>query len=37
VAHVKAKGFEFRKELASAGPLRYGIAAGPFGILLELF
>lgn len=37
VAHMKAKGFAFRKGITNAGPFKYVMAAGPDGVLLELF
>ncbi len=37
VAHMKNKGFEFRKEITDLGVLKYVMAAGPDGLLLELF
>ena len=37
VAHMNSKGFEFRKEITNLGSLKYVMAAGPDGILLELF
>jgi catechol 2,3-dioxygenase-like lactoylglutathione lyase family enzyme len=37
VDHMKRRGFEFRKEITELGPLKYVMAAGPDGILLELF
>ena len=37
VAHMEAEGFRFRKGMTTAGPLKYVMAAGPDGILLELF
>jgi len=37
MAHMRSKGFEFRKEMTIVGPLKYVMAAGPDGILLELF
>ena len=37
VAQMKSKGFEFRKEITNLGLLKYVMAAGPDGILLELF
>jgi len=37
VGHMKSHGFEFRKEITNVGRLKYVMAAGPDGILLELF
>jgi catechol 2,3-dioxygenase-like lactoylglutathione lyase family enzyme len=37
MAHMRSKGFEFRKAMTVFGPLKYVMAAGPDGILLELF
>ena len=37
VAHMSSKGFEFPKEITNLGSLKYIMAAGPDGILLELF
>ena len=37
VQHMKAKGFEFRKEITDLGALKYVMAAAPDGVLLELF
>ncbi len=37
VAHMKSKGFQFRKEITETGPLKYVMAEGPDGVLLELF
>jgi len=37
VGHMKSQGFEFRKEITELGRLKYVMAAGPDGILLELF
>ena len=37
VGHMKSHGFEFRKEITKGGRLKYVMAAGPDGILLELF
>jgi len=37
VNHMKRRGFEFRKEITKVGRLQYVMAAGPDGILLELF
>jgi hypothetical protein len=37
VAHMKSHGFEFRKEVTELERLKYVMAAGPDGILLELF
>ena len=37
VDHMKARGFEFRKGITTFGPLKYVMAAGPDGILFELF
>ena len=35
--HMRCKGFEFRKEITDLGPLKYVMAEGPDGVLLELF
>jgi catechol 2,3-dioxygenase-like lactoylglutathione lyase family enzyme len=37
VAHMRARGFAFRKSITTFGPLRYVMAQGPDGVLLELF
>jgi len=37
VDHMKSQGFEFRKEITELARLKYVMAAGPDGILLELF
>jgi len=37
VAHMKSKGFEFRKPIKNLGVLKYVMAEGPDHILLELF
>jgi hypothetical protein len=37
VGHMKSRGFQFRKEITKVGRLKYVMAAGPDGILLELF
>ena len=37
VVHMKSHGFEFRKDITEVGRLKYVMAAGPDGILLELF
>ncbi len=37
VAHMKAKGFQFRKGITDLGALKYVMAAAPDGVLLELF
>jgi catechol 2,3-dioxygenase-like lactoylglutathione lyase family enzyme len=37
VAHMKAKGFQFRKAITDVGVLKYVMAEAPDGILLELF
>ena len=37
VAHMKNKGFQFRKEIKNFGPLRYVMAGAPDNVLLELF
>ena len=37
VDHMKSQGFKFRKEITELGRLKYVMAAGPDGILLELF
>ena len=37
VAHMKSKGFTFRKEIIDLGALKYVMAAAPDGVLLELF
>ena len=36
VAHMKSHGYEFRKDIAKVGRLKYVMAAGPDGIPLEL-
>ncbi len=37
VAHMKSKGFEFRKPIKNLGILKYVMAEGPDHILFELF
>ena len=37
VAHMKSKGFDFRKPIKSLGILKYVMAEGPDHILFELF
>jgi catechol 2,3-dioxygenase-like lactoylglutathione lyase family enzyme len=37
VAHMRSKGFEFRKQITDLGTLRYVMAMAPDGVLLELF
>ena len=37
VKHMKSKGFEFKKQIKSFGPLRYVMAEAPDHLLLELF
>ena len=37
VAHMRSRGFEFRKEITDLGTLRYVMAMAPDGVLLELF
>lgn len=37
VAHMKAKGFHFRKEIRDFGFWKYVMVAGPDNVLLELF
>ena len=37
VAHMKSKGFEFRKPITDLGVLKYVMVAGPDNILIELF
>ena len=37
VAHMKSKGFEFRKPIKNLGVWKYVMAEGPDHILLELF
>ena len=37
VAHMEEKGFRFRRGIRDFGELRYIMAAGPDGVLLELF
>ena len=37
VAHMRSKGFEFRKPITDIGTLRYVMAMAPDGVLLELF
>jgi catechol 2,3-dioxygenase-like lactoylglutathione lyase family enzyme len=37
VSHMQSLGFDFRKQITDLGPLKYVMAAGPDGILLELF
>ena len=37
VAHMKAKGFEFRKPVREEARFRYVMVAGPDGLLIELF
>jgi catechol 2,3-dioxygenase-like lactoylglutathione lyase family enzyme len=37
VERMKSRGFEFRKPISDLGALKYVMAAGPDGILLELF
>ncbi len=37
VAHMKRKGFEFRKPITDAGSVKYVMAMAPDGVLLELF
>ena len=37
IRHMKERGFQFRKGITDAGPLRYVMAAAPDGVLLELF
>jgi hypothetical protein len=34
---MKSRGFEFCKPITDLGSLKYAMAAGPDGILLELF
>jgi hypothetical protein len=37
VAHMKKKGFQFRKDITDFGVGKYIMAAGPDNVLLELF
>ncbi len=37
VAHMKAKGFSFRKEITDVGFWKYVMVQGPDGVLIELF
>lgn len=37
VAHMKSKGFEFRKPIKNLGVLKYIMAEGPDHVLFELF
>jgi hypothetical protein len=37
VAHMEAKGFSFRKQIADLGYLKYVMAEAPDRVLLELF
>lgn len=37
VSHMKSQGFQFRTEITRVGRLAWVMAAGPDGILLELF
>ena len=37
VAHMEARGFQFRKTITDLGVLKYVMAQAPDGILLELF
>jgi catechol 2,3-dioxygenase-like lactoylglutathione lyase family enzyme len=37
VAHMRSRGYEFRKEITDLGTLRYVMAMAPDGVLLELF
>ena len=37
VAHMKRKGFEFRRDITEFGSGRYVMAMAPDGVLLELF
>jgi catechol 2,3-dioxygenase-like lactoylglutathione lyase family enzyme len=37
VAHMEAKGFQFRKAITDLGVLKYVMAEGPDRVLLELF
>ncbi len=37
VAHMKSKGFEFRKSIKNLGMLKYVMAEGPDHVLFELF
>jgi catechol 2,3-dioxygenase-like lactoylglutathione lyase family enzyme len=37
VERMKARGVEFRKGITTFGPLKYIMAAGPDGVLFELF
>ena len=37
VVHMKNKGFQFKKEIKTFGPLKYVMAAAPDNVLLELF
>jgi catechol 2,3-dioxygenase-like lactoylglutathione lyase family enzyme len=37
VAHMRSKGFQFRKPITDIGTLRYVMAMAPDGVLLELF
>jgi catechol 2,3-dioxygenase-like lactoylglutathione lyase family enzyme len=37
VAHMQAKGFQFRDGITDLGNLRYAMAEGPDRVLLELF
>ncbi len=37
VEHMKSKGFQFRKDIRSFGPMKYVMAGAPDNVLLELF
>jgi catechol 2,3-dioxygenase-like lactoylglutathione lyase family enzyme len=37
VAHMEARGFQFRKPITDLGDLKYVMAEAPDGVLLELF
>jgi len=37
VEHMKGKGFQFRKDIKSFGPMKYVMARAPDNVLLELF
>ena len=37
VKHMENKGFEFRKDIRSFGPMKYVMAGAPDNVLLELF
>ena len=37
MAHMKDRGFSFKKEQANAGPMKYVMAEGPDHVLFEIF